>query len=716
MSLTIQTTPRAAQDGGAGTAPIQSPSARPMFNNAPEQVVQSGQTMMGIGGKMTKFGQLLQDRIDEATTKKADKNFLAAAQDLLQDPETGYLYSKGLDAKERYGDTIKKLEQLAKDTEGGLENDMQREMFQNTVVQHMTSFRSKIFEHASNETKTYFENETLARTEQYIGMAIKADSTVDAALYTEIAVDEATSLAESRGLRKGSTQYHDLIRGTRSLIHSGVIKDFVSNGEFIAAGKRLNEAWKNDEITPKDYQALMKQVRSGATRQAGILAGEAIYNSSGVVGSDFDSAIKFVWSQEVPKGTDGYVDNDGGAGPTRFGINAQANPEVDLSGLTREKAVDRYRKKYWIEPGIDKLPANIRLIYFDTAVNMGPGTAKELYKASGGDPNKFIELRRDRYKAIAAATPGRYSPDVLRAWENRVNALESVAINQTGTGTRSLADMMKQTEGIADPEEKRIARVTIRQRVSDMKAVENADYQANFEEAQEIAYKGPGGWQEIPPQLWATLRQKDRVALMTRAQTDDTDTLRQLMDNPEEWRPGRIEQYRHLLTEGTFRSLSSRGRGENADAEIIAASIDNNRFNNALNAAGLSKLVEAKKGKLQHDEYLSLRVKFQDLIDQEQQRLGRKLSYKEKDELLQALLKPIKVEAMKAWYNPTRWGWGVENDYTEKNIPLYKVEHPENIVVPDEVRTIIIEKFNQSGLVYTEGDIIEAYLATQESE
>lgn len=685
-----------------------------MFNNAPEQVVQSGQTMMGIGGKMTKFGQLLQDRIDEATTKKADKNFLAAAQDLLQDPETGYLYSKGLDAKERYGDTIKKLEQLAKDTEGGLENDMQREMFQNTVIQHMTSFRSKIFEHASNETKTYFENETLARTEQYIGMAIKADSTVDAALYTEIAVDEATSLAESRGLRKGSAQYHDLIRGTRSQIHSGVIKDFVSNGEFIAAGKRLDEAWKNDEITPKDYQALMKQVRSGATRQAGILAGEAIYNSSEVVGSDFDSAIKFVWSQEVPKGTDGYVDNDGGAGPTRFGINAQANPEVDLSGLTREKAVDLYRKKYWIEPGIDKLPANIRLIYFDTAVNMGPGTAKELYKASGGDPNKFIELRRDRYKVIAAATPGRYSPDVLRAWENRVNVLESVAINQTGTGTRSLADMMKQTEGIADPEEKRIAQATLQENYGRDKAAAAADYQAMLESAYEIAYAEPGGWRKIP--FWGELKEKDRVALMKRNQTDDPDTYRHLLDNPTEWNPGQIENYRDKLTKDTYRRLAARGRGENADAEIRAATIDNNRFNNALHAAGLGGMITAEKDKELHKQYLDLRVKFQDFIDEEQQRLGRKLSYKEKDELLQALLKPVKVEAMKAWYNPTRWGWGVENDYTEKNIPLYKVEHPENIVVPDEVRTIIIEKFNRSGLVYTEGDIIEAYLATQESE
>ena len=79
----------------------------------------------------------------------------------------------------------------------------------------------------------------------------------------------------------------------------------------------------------------------------------------------------------------GYANNraDRG-GPTHWGITEATARAYGYSGnmreLPRDKAVQIYRQRYWVEPGFDRVAAlapKLAAELFDTGVNMGTGTA-----------------------------------------------------------------------------------------------------------------------------------------------------------------------------------------------------------------------------------------------------------------------------------------------------------------------------------------------------
>jgi lysozyme family protein len=72
----------------------------------------------------------------------------------------------------------------------------------------------------------------------------------------------------------------------------------------------------------------------------------------------------------------GYVNdpNDPG-GETKWGISKRSYPNVDIKNLTREGAVEIYRKDYWQWCNCDEMPLPVALMVFDAAVNQGKGRA-----------------------------------------------------------------------------------------------------------------------------------------------------------------------------------------------------------------------------------------------------------------------------------------------------------------------------------------------------
>lgn len=81
----------------------------------------------------------------------------------------------------------------------------------------------------------------------------------------------------------------------------------------------------------------------------------------------FEEAVEFVLSQEG-----GYVnDPHDPGGETNFGISKRQFPELDIAGLTRDEAIQIYRKHYWDKVCAERLPAVLRLAVFDGAVNQG---------------------------------------------------------------------------------------------------------------------------------------------------------------------------------------------------------------------------------------------------------------------------------------------------------------------------------------------------------
>jgi len=127
-------------------------------------------------------------------------------------------------------------------------------------------------------------------------------------------------------------------------------------------------------------------------------------------GGGFDGVIGPMLQREG-----GFVAKDGRSGaPANYGINQRYNPDIDVRNLTPEKAKEIYRSRYWDAINGDQLPPEAQAAVFDAAVNQGPQRAMQWWQQSGGDLNRFNQLRLQHYRS---------RPDYAqngKSWERRV--------------------------------------------------------------------------------------------------------------------------------------------------------------------------------------------------------------------------------------------------------------------------------------------------------
>lgn len=151
---------------------------------------------------------------------------------------------------------------------------------------------------------------------------------------------------------------------------------------------------------------------------SGGTAGGSSGNSS--FDGTFESAVGSLLDREG-----GFVSNDAGRGATNFGVNSQANPDVDVRSLTPQRATAIYRDRYWNPIVRAGVPVPAREAVFDFAVNAGVGRATDLWRQSGGDLARFNQLRLNHYERLARQDPAKYA-QYLPSWRRRVQETSGV--------------------------------------------------------------------------------------------------------------------------------------------------------------------------------------------------------------------------------------------------------------------------------------------------
>lgn len=146
---------------------------------------------------------------------------------------------------------------------------------------------------------------------------------------------------------------------------------------------------------------------------------------------EYPQMLKFVLAREG-----GYSNNkDDLGGETNKGIThttydsyrrSKGLPTQSVKYMTEDEMQDIYYKNYYKASGADKIDnPRLSMYVFDTAVNMGVSVAKNLYKKSGDNLEKFEQLRRDKYNAYAEAKPSQKK--WLQGWQNRVTHVKDFA-------------------------------------------------------------------------------------------------------------------------------------------------------------------------------------------------------------------------------------------------------------------------------------------------
>ena len=93
--------------------------------------------------------------------------------------------------------------------------------------------------------------------------------------------------------------------------------------------------------------------------------------------ADFNLAIPIVLENEG-----GLVDNKNDPGGlTKYGISRKAYPNLDIKNLTRDAAIEIYRRDFWKFDGVNDQRLATKI--FDAYVNMGHTAIKLLQKLLG---------------------------------------------------------------------------------------------------------------------------------------------------------------------------------------------------------------------------------------------------------------------------------------------------------------------------------------------
>lgn len=95
----------------------------------------------------------------------------------------------------------------------------------------------------------------------------------------------------------------------------------------------------------------------------------------------WEKAIDFVLRFEGSTYENNSMD---AGGETKFGISKKSYPNEDIKALTRERAIELYRRDYWDPICGDKIPGALAAVVFDCAVNQGLIRAVRLLQAMLG--------------------------------------------------------------------------------------------------------------------------------------------------------------------------------------------------------------------------------------------------------------------------------------------------------------------------------------------
>jgi lysozyme family protein len=137
---------------------------------------------------------------------------------------------------------------------------------------------------------------------------------------------------------------------------------------------------------------------------------------------DFKKAVKNVLEREGIL-TD---DPDDSGGLTKYGISQKAFPNIDITNLTREQAIEIYRELYWERSGASKVQSQlVAEELFDTSVNMGVTTAVTIMQRSVNKLSKMLCDAGYKSKNLMLSTDGIFGSRTQEAVNSVVSRWDS---------------------------------------------------------------------------------------------------------------------------------------------------------------------------------------------------------------------------------------------------------------------------------------------------
>jgi hypothetical protein len=644
------------------------PAVVPFENKAPDQINAFGQAVAKAGSAVTDIAVKMQDQFNDARSKQLYTAYSGEVQEI----ETQFMAQKGAAAG---GTTYQSAQDLLKQSrdkyQAAAENDVIGRMFMDRSDVLINSSSGQMTRHSITEQNAYNVSEGKAEITTNLQNAARywADYTNPDGnfnTYAAAAIAQVDALADSQSLPAKSHQRAQMKLEAYTELHSNVVQQMMGENKFVVAKEYLDDKVANNEMSRATYLQLNNALEVGVARERGIDVGTSVFEGAAkqtpINAGTFDAAAGHVLMIEG-----GYVENDAGAGPTKYGINGKANglTRDQVLNLTKAEALEIYKTQYWDKVGIDKLPVEVRNMAFDAAVNQGQSAARSMIRSATKDDGTFdtamfMALRQERYAATLNSERFLAMPQAERdayklSWERRVQSSANngnIALDPK-TGLPNLNGMVTQIrETMPAGRERDVAIAQVTDMFNEQDKAIKQQYENNLFSAEKIALSAPGAYAQVPAVQWAALTEPDRQRLIAGPQRgSDPNVELDLIKNPNLTLPGQIERYRSKLSESTYQSFVASGIKLSQTApNTRSATVPSAMLNSALissanslparsgfDSTDLNRLLDPQSDDDKQD-LINLNYTLQSRIDEAQTGKNRELTFSEKKEIVDNVL------------------------------------------------------------------------------
>jgi hypothetical protein len=309
-----------------------------------------------------------------------------------------------------------------------------RLLLENEFSQRNAVASDSFLDHGFQEKVTAFESSSIARIDNLLEDAADEDDEAKALTIIQPVKDIIAQRRRffGRDAAWEMTEDHKYVSG---FFKSRALK--LANGQNGSANAAIEYATANRRyMSDGDYNAVVSAYSDNALDELAdhLIDGAPLPSattSETETGRKLDP-VAFFQSFVVPHEGSAYVVDSNGAG-VKYGFNEKSFPGVNVKGLTLQGATDLFVRSKWRESGAERLAPALAAVHMDTFF-LNEKKAKQILRDSGGNVDRYIELRSQFLDGLVRSNPGKYGR-YEKAWRNRTHDLQQFAARQGTDGS-----------------------------------------------------------------------------------------------------------------------------------------------------------------------------------------------------------------------------------------------------------------------------------------
>jgi len=639
--------------------PASGPWVSPMRNLRPAQIEQQGQTVAAAGGAVSRIGNEIGDAVrqtvDVAQTKAAETQFLKTSQDILNNPKTGYLYTRGLNAQAAWNPTTEALAKARQDQRATLTNPAQQRMFDEMTNDHMLTIARQIDDHQHNQVTEYGIQQSQDRAES---LNIQARSAylqgrmVDYHRNSALAENEALNVADLNGAARDSDVAQAIVRKVRTDLVQGItlsLRDdhkidemkqfFDDNRDHI--DMRTAETLGN--FVKTEYDRNLVEVKGDGYLKAAATPGGAVPHTYGPLATG--STINPMKITDVP-------------GSPRPGGRTHDGYDIAMAtGTSVTAPLDGKVVKVWDD---EKFGGGLSM-----RVQLADGNTLGLAHLSAANLKEGDQVNRGQVIGLSGRTGNATGPTLHVALMDKdgkyvdyfgASKAQPDQADIANPNVLEKAIDAAQGDSSLDPFQKKQVVKYMESQHSHQRAIQEQQYQDVKQQAVDYYYQNRN-INGLPAAIKSQLKPED-VFRMSRPPATETDpeTMTGFILDPKTVTVPNVKNAfaDGKLSDSAYFSLLSDAAGFQDKNKLFDATVEADRIQYFADQAGIPNIYK-QKTEADKRTYAQMLTRVQTEIDQAQQQKQGKLSQTEKDAIVQRNLQQHVITHLRSAWNPLAW-------------------------------------------------------------